>query len=80
MKGLAQAEWLRFRKRRVLLLIVIAVPLLAGFLFFGSYASSVYVPPPFDPEEVRARSIARGTSATRIRPAPKRTPKGVGRW
>ena len=60
MKGLARAEWLRFRKRRVLLLIVIAVPLLAAFLFFASYASNAYVPPPFDPEEVRARSIAEG--------------------
>lgn len=60
MKGLAQAEWLRFSKRRVLLLIVIVVPILAGFQFFASYASNAYVPPPFDPVEVRARSLAEG--------------------
>jgi len=60
MRGLAQAEWLRFRKRRILLLIVVAVPLLAGFLFLAGYVSTGYVLPPFDPEGVRARIIAEG--------------------
>lgn len=60
MKGLAQAEWLRFRKRRILLLVVFAAPLLAGFMFLAGYASTANFVTPFDPEEVRARIIAEG--------------------
>lgn len=60
MRGVAQAEWLRFRKRRVLLLIVFAVPLLAGFIFLAGYASTGNYLYPFDPAEIRARIIAEG--------------------
>ena len=60
MRGLAQAEWLRFRKRRVLLLIVVAVPLLAGCFFIGGYVTTGQWVVSFDPEEVRARIIAEG--------------------
>jgi ABC-type transport system involved in multi-copper enzyme maturation permease subunit len=58
--GLARAEWLRFRKRRSLLVIVAAVPLLVGFFFVVGYASIWGGPPPFDAEATRARLIADG--------------------
>lgn len=58
--GLARAEWLRFRKRGSNQLIVVAIPLLAGFIFLAGYASTADAWPTFDPEETRARISAEG--------------------
>ena len=60
MSGLIRAEWIRFRKRRSIQIIVIAVPLLVAFFFFASFASIGEGPPPFDASEVRARLISEG--------------------
>lgn len=60
MSGLVRAEWIRFRKRRSIQIIVIAVPLLVAFSFFASFASVGDVPPPFDAVAVRARLISEG--------------------
>lgn len=62
MSGLIRAEWLRFRKRRSIQIIVIAVPLLVAFFFFATFASVGDVPPPFDAEAVRARILAENFS------------------
>lgn len=60
MKGLARAEWLRLRKRQSLQVIVFAVPILVAFFFLAGFASIGSDPPPFDPQEVRARILAEG--------------------
>jgi hypothetical protein len=60
MTGLLRAEWIRFRKRRSVQVIVFAVPLLAAFLFVAGYGSVGAAPPPFDPAAVRADLIAQG--------------------
>lgn len=60
MTGLIRAEWIRFRKRRSLQVIVLAVPLLAAFLFFAGYSAIGPEPPPFDAAAVRAELIAQG--------------------
>ena len=60
MRGLVRAEWLRFRKRRSLQVIVLAVPILVAFFFVAGYASIGSDPPPFDPAEVRALILAEG--------------------
>lgn len=60
MSGMLRAEWIRFRKRSSILVIVLAVPLLAAFLFFTGYASVGPEPPPFDAAAVRAELIAQG--------------------
>lgn len=60
MSGLLRAESIRFRKRRSLQVIVLAVPLLAVFLFITGYASVGPEPPPFDAAAVRAELIADG--------------------
>ena len=60
MKGLARAEWLRLRKRQSLQVIVLAVPILVAFFFVAGFASIGSDPPPFDPEQVRARILAEG--------------------
>lgn len=41
MSALLRAEWLRFRKRRALQIIIIAVPLLAGFFFVTGYRTAL---------------------------------------
>jgi len=58
MTGLLRADWLRFRKRRSIQVIVLAVPLLAAFLFLTGYGSVGEAPPTFDPVAVRAELIA----------------------
>ena len=58
--GLARAEWLRFRKRGSLQLIVLAVPLLVGFFFVAGFASIGETPPPFDAQATRERLISEG--------------------
>lgn len=58
-----RAEWIRFRGRRALLLIVLGVPLLAAFLFITSYGS---IAPPdliFDEQAVRQEWIDSGWPA-----------------
>lgn len=58
MNGLIRAEWLRFRKRRSLQVIVIAIPVLVTFFFIAGFASIEQPPPPFDEAAVRARLLA----------------------
>jgi ABC-type transport system involved in multi-copper enzyme maturation permease subunit len=41
MRALLRAEWLRFRKRRALQIIIVAVPILATFFFVTSYRTEV---------------------------------------
>jgi ABC-type transport system involved in multi-copper enzyme maturation permease subunit len=60
LRGLLRADWLRFRKRRGLQLIVIAVPLLASFFFLTSYRSNADSVPPFDPQAFRQELIDEG--------------------
>jgi ABC-type transport system involved in multi-copper enzyme maturation permease subunit len=60
LKGLVRADWLRFRKRRGLQLIVIAVPLLASFFFLTSYRSNAYAVPSFDEQQFRQEMIDQG--------------------
>jgi ABC-type transport system involved in multi-copper enzyme maturation, permease component len=60
MSGLIRAEWIRFRKRRSIQIIVIAVPLLVAFFFVAGYSSIGQGPPPFDAEATRARLISDG--------------------
>ena len=60
MSGMLRAEWIRFRKRSSIQVIVLAVPLLAAFMFLSGYASVGPEPPPFDPAAVRAELIAQG--------------------
>ena len=60
MNGLIRAEWLRFRKRRSLQIIVLAVPLLVAFFFVAGYASTGEMPPPFDEVATRQRLIDEG--------------------
>ncbi len=56
--GLARAEWIRFRKRVSIQVIVLAVPVLAGFFFLAGYASIEGHSPPFDEAAYRAEMIA----------------------
>ena len=58
--ALARAEWVRFSRRGSNKLIVVAVPLLAAFIFVAGYASLYDPGPAFDPEATRARVIAEG--------------------
>lgn len=60
MSGLVRAEWIRFGKRRSIQIIVLAVPLLAAFMFLAGSASTGPEPPPFDAAAVRADLIAQG--------------------
>ena len=62
MGSLARAEWQRLRKRRSLLIIVLAVPVLAGLFFVLGYASLPDVQP-FDPVAVRQQFIDQGAVA-----------------
>jgi len=58
--GHLRAEWIRFRKRRSLQVIILAVPLLVAFLFAAGYGSLGASPPAFDPVAVRADLVAQG--------------------
>lgn len=60
MSGLLRAEWIRFRKRRSIQIIVLAVPLLAAFMFLAGASSTGGEPPPFDPAATRAELITEG--------------------
>ncbi|MBI2781026.1 MAG: ABC transporter permease subunit [Chloroflexi bacterium] len=60
MSGLVRAEWIRFRKRQSIQIIVLAVPLLAAFMFLAGASSTGPEPPPFDAAAVRADLIAQG--------------------
>lgn len=55
-----RAEWIRFGKRSSIQIIVLAVPLLAAFLFLSGFSSVGPEPPPFDAAAVRAELIAQG--------------------
>jgi ABC-type transport system involved in multi-copper enzyme maturation permease subunit len=59
MSGLIRAEWIRFRGRRGLQIIVLAVPLLAAFFFLAGY-SSIAPGPTFDEQAVRQEFIDQG--------------------
>lgn len=58
MIGLARAEWIRFRRRASIQVIVLGVPLLAAFFFLAGYASTEGRLPPFDEAAFRAEQIA----------------------
>jgi ABC-type transport system involved in multi-copper enzyme maturation permease subunit len=58
--NLLRAESIRFRKRRSLQVIILAVPLLAAFIFIASFSSIGPPPPAFDAAAVRAELIAQG--------------------
>ena len=60
MRGLGRAEWIRFRRRSSIQVIVLAVPVLAAFLFLSAYAGLGPEPPAFDAAKVRAELIAQG--------------------
>jgi ABC-type transport system involved in multi-copper enzyme maturation permease subunit len=60
MSALLRAEWIRFRRRGSIQVIVLAVPLLAIFMFLSGYASIGPQPPAFDAAAVRAELIAQG--------------------
>jgi ABC-type transport system involved in multi-copper enzyme maturation permease subunit len=57
---LLRAEWIRFRRRSSIQVIVLAVPLLAAFMFLSGSASVGPEPPAFDPVAVRAELLAQG--------------------
>jgi len=58
--SLLRAEWIRFRRRPTIQVIVLAVPLLAGFMFLSGVASVGPEPPAFDAAAARAELIAQG--------------------
>jgi len=58
--GLLRAEWIRFRRRPTAQVIVLAVPLLAAFMFLSGVAAVGPEPPPFDPAAARAELLAQG--------------------
>jgi hypothetical protein len=60
LSGLIRAELLRFRKRRSLQVIVIAVPLLVAFFFVAGLMSFGPELPPCDPAAIRDRLIGEG--------------------
>jgi ABC-type transport system involved in multi-copper enzyme maturation permease subunit len=60
MSGLIRAEYLRFRKRRSLQIIVIAVPVLVAFFFIAGLSSFGQELAPCDPAAVRDRLIGEG--------------------
>ena len=60
MSGLIRAELLRFRKRRSLQIIVLAVPLLVAFFFVAGFMSIGPELTPCDPAGIRDRLIGDG--------------------
>ena len=60
MSGLLRAELLRFRRRRSIQIIVIAVPLLVAFFFVAGLSSGGQDVPPCDPAAIRDRLIGEG--------------------
>jgi ABC-type transport system involved in multi-copper enzyme maturation permease subunit len=60
MSGLVAADLIRFRKRRAIQLIVVAVPVLTAFLFLVGALSAGPTLPPFDPAAYRQELIAQG--------------------
>lgn len=55
MMGLLRADWIRFRRRRTVQFIVLAVPLLGAFIFMASYRSTAAgLVPPFDAQAEQA--------------------------
>jgi ABC-type transport system involved in multi-copper enzyme maturation permease subunit len=60
MSNLLRAEWLRFRRRSSIQVIVLGVPLLAAFMFLSGAASVGPEPPAFDAAAVRAELLAQG--------------------
>lgn len=53
MKGLLRADWLRFRKRGALQVMVIAVPVIAAFFFLAGYRTAVAETFVFDEQQMR---------------------------
>ncbi|MEO5704957.1 MAG: hypothetical protein ABIZ52_07675 [Candidatus Limnocylindrales bacterium] len=60
MSGLIRAELLRFRKRRSLQIIVLAVPMLVAFFFVAGLMSFGPEQPPCDPAAIRDQLISEG--------------------
>lgn len=53
MRGLLRADWLRFRKRGALQVMVIAVPVIAAFFFLAGYRTAVAETIVFDEQQMR---------------------------
>ncbi len=61
MIGLLRADWIRFRRRRTVQFIVLAVPLLGAFLFVAGFRSTLAgLVPPFDAQSYRQELIDEG--------------------
>jgi ABC-type transport system involved in multi-copper enzyme maturation permease subunit len=59
-RALLRAEWLRFRKRRALQIIIIAVPVLAAFFYLAGYRTAVSNILVFDEAAMRQELIDEG--------------------
>jgi ABC-type transport system involved in multi-copper enzyme maturation permease subunit len=60
MRGTLRAEWLRFRKRRALQILVIAVPVLIAFFYLAGFRNATSFTPYFDEAEARQELINEG--------------------
>jgi ABC-type transport system involved in multi-copper enzyme maturation permease subunit len=60
MKGILRAEWLRFRKRRALQILAIAVPLLIAFFYLAGFRNATSYTPYFNEAEARQELIDEG--------------------
>jgi len=60
-RGLLRADWLRFRKRRALQILVIAIPVLIAFFYLAGFRNATsYVPDTFDEQIARQNLIDEG--------------------
>jgi ABC-type transport system involved in multi-copper enzyme maturation permease subunit len=60
MKGLLRAEWLRFRKRGALQVLVIAVPVIIAFFYLAGFRNATSYMPTFDEQAARQQLIDEG--------------------
>jgi ABC-type transport system involved in multi-copper enzyme maturation permease subunit len=58
--GLLRAEWLRFRKRRALQILVIAIPVLIAFFYLAGFRNTTSYLPVFDEQMVRQQLVEEG--------------------
>jgi ABC-type transport system involved in multi-copper enzyme maturation permease subunit len=58
--GLLRAEWLRFRKRRALQILVIAIPVLIAFFYLAGFRNTTSYLPFFDEQVARQQLIEGG--------------------
>ena len=61
MRGLLRADWLRFRKRGALQVMVIAIPVLVAFFYLAGFRNATSdLPPTFDEQTARQQLIDEG--------------------